>query len=170
VGFIWLDGLLRVPDFRAGERVFQLLWAAAEAIGASGRLIAQTLHPDHYTVAAVRGKHREDFYRQELEFRSELGYPPFRRLCQISARGKTGAGARSLLDEASEALRGIPGLTVYPPMALGAAGAATAARMRFVVKGPDDLPRRIGPALRPFLERGRRSHGMVEIEMDPVHI
>jgi primosomal protein N' (replication factor Y) len=170
VGFIWLDGLLRVPDFRAGERVFQLLWAAAEAIGAGGRLIAQTLHPDHYAVAAVRGKHREGFYRQELEFRSELGYPPFRRLCQISARGKTGAGARSLLDEASEALHAIPGLTVYPPLALGEAGAATAARMRFVVKGPDDLPRRIGPALRPFLERGRRSHGMVEIEMDPVHI
>jgi hypothetical protein len=38
------------------------------------------------------------------------------------------------------------------------------------VKGPADLPRRIGPALRPFLERGRRSHGVVEIEMDPVSI
>ena len=170
VGFVWLDGLLRVPDFRAGERVFQLLWAAAEATGAGGRLIAQTLHPDHYAVAAVRGRDREAFYRQELEFRSELGYPPFRRLCQISARGKTGAGARALLDEASAALRGIEGLTVYPAMALGAAAAATAARMRFVIKGPDDLPRRIGPALRPFLERGRRSRGMVEIEMDPVHI
>jgi len=42
--------------------------------------------------------------------------------------------------------------------------------MRFLVKGPADLPSRIGSALRPFLERGRRSHGMVEIEVDPVHI
>lgn len=170
VGFIWLDGLLRVPDFRAGERVFQLLWAAAEVTGAGGRLIAQTLHPDHYAVAAARDRRREDFYRQELEFRAELGYPPFRRLCQISARGKAGAGVRALLDEVSETLRGIAGLTVYPTMALGAAGAATAARMRFVVKGPDDLPRLIGPVLRPFLERGRRSRGVVEIEMDPIHI
>jgi primosomal protein N' len=170
VGFIWLDGLLRVPDFRAGERVFQLLWAAAEAAGTGGRLIVQTLHPDHYALAAVRDGNRETFYGAELEFRSELGYPPFRRLCQISARGKAAASTRALLDEASAALRGIPGLTVYPALALGNAEAATASRMRFVVKGPDDLPRRIGPALRPFLERGRRSHGVVEIEMDPVSI
>jgi primosomal protein N' len=170
VGFIWLDGLLRVPDFRAGERVFQFLWAAAEATGTGGRLIVQTLHPDHYALAAVRARNRETFYGAELEFRSELGYPPFRRLCQISARGKAAAGTRALLDEASAALRGIPGLTVYPALALGHAEATTASRMRFVVKGPDDLPRRIGPALRPFLERGRRSHGVVEIEMDPVSI
>ena len=170
VGFVWLDGLLRVPDFRAGERVFQVLWAAAEAAGPGGRVIVQTLHPDHYALAAAREGSREAFYGQELEFRAELGYPPFRRLCQISALGKASAGTRALLDEVSGALRGIPELTIYPAMALGRAGAATAARMRFVVKGPADLPRRIGPALRPFLERGRRSHGVVEIEMDPVSI
>jgi primosomal protein N' (replication factor Y) (superfamily II helicase) len=170
VGFVWLDGLLRVPDFRAGERAFQVLWAAAEATGAGGRLIVQTLHPDHYALAAVRDGSREAFYGQELEFRAELGYPPFRRLCQISALGKAAAGARALLDEVSDTLRGIPELTIYPAMALGRAGAASAARLRFVVKGPADLPGRIGPALRPFLERGRRSHGVVEIEMDPLSI
>jgi primosomal protein N' (replication factor Y) len=168
VGFVWFDGFLRVPDFRAGERAFQLLWAAAEAVGAGGRLIVQTLHPDHYAVAAVRDQDREAFYRHELPFRSELGYPPFRRLCHLSARGKTAAGAKTLVEEAAGALAGIEGLTVYPAMALGAPGAATAARMRCVVKGPEDLPRLIGPALRPFLERGRRSHGVVEIEMDPL--
>jgi len=170
VGFVWLDGLLRVPDFRAGERAFQVLWAAAEATGAGGRLIVQTLHPDHYALAAVRDGSREAFYGQELEFRAELGYPPFRRLCQISALGKAAAGGRALLDEVSDTLRGIPELTIYPAMALGRAGAASAARLRFVVKGPADLPGRIGPALRPFLERGRRSHGVVEIEMDPLSI
>jgi primosomal protein N' (replication factor Y) len=168
VGFVWFDGFLRVPDFRAGERAFQLLWAAAEAVGAGGRLIVQTLHPDHYAVAAVRGQDREVFYRQELEFRSELGYPPFRRLCHLSVRGKSAAGATALVEEAAGALAGIEGLTVYPAMALGAPGAATAARMRCVVKGPEDMPRLIGPVLRPFLERRRRSHGVVEIEMDPI--
>ena len=168
VGFVWFDGFLRVPDFRAGERAFQLLWAAAEAVGAGGRLIVQTLHPDHYAVAAVRGQAREVFYRQELEFRSELGYPPFRRLCHLSVRGKSAAGATALVEEVAGALAGIEGLTVYPAMALGAPGAATAARMRCVVKGPEDMPRLIGPVLRPFLEHRRRSHGVVEIEMDPI--
>ena len=169
VGFVWFDGFLRVPDFRAGERTFQMLWAAAEAVGAGGRLIVQTLHPDHYAVTAVRGQDRDAFYRQDLEFRSELGYPPFRRLCHVSARSKTTAGARALIEEAAGALAGIQGLTVYPAMALGAPGAAAAARMRSVVKGPDDLPWLVSRALRPFLERGRRSHGVIEIEMDPVN-
>src|SRR5262245_2955212 len=161
IGFVWLDGLLRVPDFRAGERVFQILWTAAETIHPDGRLIVQTLHPDHYAVAAVRTRSREAFYRLELELRGELGYPPFRRLCQVAARGKTPAAARALIEEAAEALRALPGLTVYPPLALGAAGAAVATRMRFLIKGPADLPGRIAPALRPFLERGRRAHGTV---------
>ncbi len=168
VGFVWLDGFLRVPDFRASEGVFQLLWAAAEAVGGSGRVIAQTLHPDHYALAAVRDRAREAFYGQELGFRAELGYPPYKRLCHVSARGKTAATARALLDEAAVALAGITGLVIYPPAALGAPGAATAARWRFVIKGPAELPRLVGPALRPFLERGRRSGGVVEIEMDPV--
>ena len=168
VGFVWLDGFLRVPDFRASEGVFQLLWAAAEAVGGSGRVIAQTLHPDHYALAAVRDRAREAFYGQELGFRAELGYPPYKRLCHVSARGKTAVTARALLDEAAVALAGIAGLIIYPPAALGAPGAATAARWRFVIKGPAELPRLVGPALRPFLERGRRSGGVVEIEMDPV--
>ena len=168
VGFVWFDGFLRVPDFRAGERAFQLLWSAAEAAGAGGKVIVQTLHPDHYAVTAVRGQDREAFYGQELRFRSELGYPPFRRLCHLSARGKTAAGAKALIEEAAGALAGIEGLTVYPAMALGAPGAIAATRMRCVIKGPEDLPRLIDPALRPYLERGRRSLGMVEIEMDPI--
>jgi primosomal protein N' (replication factor Y) len=168
VGFVWFDGFLRVPDFRAGERAFQLLWAAAESVGAGGKLIVQTLHPDHYAVAAVRGQDRDAFYRDELPFRSELGYPPYRRLCHLSARGKTAAGVKALIEEAASALAGIEGLTIYPAMALGAPGAVAATRMRCVIKGPHDLPRLIGPPLRPFLERGRRSHGVVEIEMDPI--
>ena len=170
VGFVWLDGLLRVPDFRAGERAFQVLWAAAEATGAGGRLIVQTLHPDHYALAAVRDGSREAFYGQELEFRAELGYPPFRRLCQISALGKPRRARARSSTRCRTRSAASPELTIYPAMALGRAGAASAARLRFVVKGPADLPRRIGPALRPFLERGRRSHGVVEIEMDPLSI
>ncbi len=168
VGFVWFDGFLRVPDFRAGERAFQLLWSAAEAAGAGGKVIVQTLHPDHYAVTAVRGQDREAFYGQELRFRSELGYPPFQRLCHLSARGRTAAGAKALIEEAAGALAGIEGLTVYPAMALGAPGAIAATRMRCVIKGPEDLPGLIGQALRPYLERGRRSLGMVEIEMDPI--
>jgi primosomal protein N' (replication factor Y) len=169
VGFVALDGLLHVPDFRAGERAFQALWAAAEAVGPTGRVIVQTLHPQHYAIEAARTRRRAAFYEPELRFRAELGYPPFRRLCLIDVRGRSAEDARVLLDECAAALRGIRGLTVY---AAAPRGVALGRRpwWRMLVKGPDHLPQLLDEPLRPLLERRRRSAGMVEIEMDPVSL
>ncbi len=167
VGLVALDGLLSVPDFRGGERAFALAWSAAEAVGPNGRLIIQTLHPEHYAVRAVKEQDRRSFYKQEILLRTELGYPPFRRLCAVSVRGLRPGEGRARIDECAQALRGIAGLTIYPPAPLGASGARSG-RWQFVIKGPVELPRLIGPALAPFLTVRRRSGAVVEVEMDPV--
>jgi primosomal protein N' (replication factor Y) len=169
VGFVALDGLLRVPDFRAGERAFQALWAAADAVGPRGRVIVQTLHPKYYAIEAARTRRRAAFYEPELRFRAELGYPPFRRLCLIDVRGRSLADARALLDECAATLRGIAGLTVYTPTPRGA-GLGRRPWWRLLVKGPNTLPGLLDEPLRPLLERRRRSAGMIEIEMDPVSL
>jgi primosomal protein N' (replication factor Y) len=166
VGFVALDGLLRVPDFRAGERTWQLLWAAAESLVSGGRLVIQTQHPEHYAIRAVQAQDRAIFYEDELRFRAELGYPPFRRLARVSARAREDGVARALATECAAALRGVAGLTVYPPAAMTPSGARMR-RWRFVIKGPAELPRLLAPALAPFLGRRRGSTGMVEVEMDP---
>ncbi|HEY7435860.1 MAG TPA: hypothetical protein VIE41_12025 [Methylomirabilota bacterium] len=166
VGFVALDGLLRVPDFRAGERTWQVLWAAAESVAPDGRLVIQTQHPEHYAVRAVQAQDRSGFYEEELRFRAELGYPPYRRLALVSARSPEDGRAQALAAECAAALRGIAGLTVYPPAAASPPRGRNR-RWRFVIKGPAELPRLLAPALQPFLGRGRRSSGMVEIEMDP---
>jgi primosomal protein N' (replication factor Y) len=167
VGIVSLDTLLSLPDFRGGERVFALVWTAAEAVGPKGRVIIQTLHPEHYAVQAVKDQDRRGFYEHELALRGELGYPPYRRLCVITGRARGAGGARDRLEECGAALRDIPGLTVYPPAPAGVAG-SSGGRWQFTVKGPDDLPRLIGPALTPFLEQRRRGGAVVEVEMDPV--
>jgi primosomal protein N' (replication factor Y) len=167
VGLVALDGLLGAPDFRGGERAFALLWAAAEATGAKGRVIAQTLHPEHYAIEAARAQALGRFYEREIKFRAELGYPPFRRLCVVAVRGKSEAEARALIGECAAALAGVAGLTVYPPAPRSPAP-AKATRWQFVIKGPADLPRLLAGPLRPFLERRRRGGGVVEVEMDPV--
>jgi len=167
VGLVSLDGLLGAPDFRGGERAFALLWAAAEAAGAGGRVIAQTLHPEHYAIEAARAQTLGRFYKQEIKFRAELGYPPFRRLCVVSVRGKSEAEARALIGECAGALAGVAGLTVYPPAPRTPAPTKTT-RWQFVIKGPAALPRLLAGPLGPFLERRRRSGGVVEVEMDPV--
>jgi len=169
VGFVALDGLLRIPDFRAGERAFQSLWAAAEAVGGGGRVIVQTLHPEHYAIQAVRQLERRLFYEPELQFRAELGYPPYRRLCLLDVRGKTEEGARALIAECTAALRGIPGIRVYAPTPRGTP-AARRPWWRILVKGPADLPRLLEGPLRSLLERRRRSPGVVNIEIDPISL
>jgi primosomal protein N' (replication factor Y) len=167
VGIVALDSLLGMPDFRGGERGFDLLWAAMEAVRAGGRVVVQTLHPDHYVVQAARTRDLASFYEHEIKLRSELGYPPFRRLAVLSVRSRTEGEAEGLIADCARALDGIPGLTVYPAAPRDAAS-TTRLRWRLVIKGPAELPRLLAPAISPLLERGRRAGNVVEIEMDPV--
>ncbi|MGC8779627.1 MAG: replication restart helicase PriA [Anaerolineae bacterium] len=86
VGVIAADVGLFLPDFRAGERTFQLLTQVAGRAGRSalgGEVIVQTYHPDHYAVVAASRHDYEGFYRQEMNFRREHGYPPVRRLARL---------------------------------------------------------------------------------------
>lgn len=167
VGFVALDGMLRIPDFRAGERVFQALWAAGEAVAPDGRVIVQTLHPEHYAIQAARAQARGAFYAEELRFREELGYPPYRRLCVISTTAPEDGAAQKLIEECRASLRGLRDVTVYPA-ARRSPPASRRARWTALAKGPAELPALIAEPLRPLRERRRRSAGVVEVEMDPV--
>jgi primosomal protein N' (replication factor Y) (superfamily II helicase) len=160
-GFVSPDQLLRLPDFRAGERMFGLLWAAAERVGGDGGLVIQSLNPTHYALEAVARQDLAAFYRAEVKFRAELGYPPFRRLALVTVRG--GADLRRLADEVAAALRASSRLTVYPPVAERRERAR-----RIVVKGHADLPAALAAALEDFRAPRPRSRGIMDVEVDPV--
>jgi primosomal protein N' (replication factor Y) len=160
--FVSPDQLLRLPDFRAGEHAFALMWAAAERVHPEGRVVIQSQNPSHYVYDAVSRQDLASFYRHELEFRRELGYPPFRRLAVVTARGASRDASDLLAGEVVAALRGDPTLTVYPPPP-----AEMKKRARHVVvKGAGDLPGRLRTALREFRPPARR--GIMEVEVDPV--
>jgi len=154
------DQLLRLPDFRAGERMFELLWAAAERVGGQGALVIQSQNPSHYALEAVVRQDLAAFYRPELKFRAELGYPPFRRLAVVTV---TGGDNRRLADEVAAALCASPRLTVYPPV--------TERRergRRIVVKGDAELASVLAVALEDFRGPRPRSRGIIDVEVDPV--
>jgi primosomal protein N' (replication factor Y) len=86
VGVISADVGLYLPDFRSGERTFQLLTQVAGRAGRSrrgGRVVIQTYTPDHYVVQAAARHDYGAFYRRELAYRRELGYPPLRRMARL---------------------------------------------------------------------------------------
>ncbi len=86
VGVISADTALNLPDFRAGERTFQLLTQVAGRSGRgekAGEVVVQTYRPDHYAILAAAEQNYEAFYRQEIVMREELNYPPFSQLANL---------------------------------------------------------------------------------------
>jgi primosomal protein N' (replication factor Y) len=91
VGVVYADLSLHVPDFRAGERTFQLLAQVAGRAGrgdVAGEVLVQTYTPHHVAVQAARHLDYEGLCAEELEFRSELHYPPAAHLVCITLKGK----------------------------------------------------------------------------------
>jgi primosomal protein N' (replication factor Y) len=89
IGVINADTMLNLPDFRAGERTFQLLTQVAGRAGRrgpGGRVILQSYTPEHYAISAALGHDYADFYREELDFRRTHRYPPFSRLARFVYR------------------------------------------------------------------------------------
>jgi primosomal protein N' (replication factor Y) (superfamily II helicase) len=86
VGVVSADVSLNLPDFRAGERTFQLLCQVAGRAGrgtAAGQVIIQTYVPEHYAIQAAAGHDYAAFFTRELEYRRRLRYPPFIRLARL---------------------------------------------------------------------------------------
>jgi primosomal protein N' (replication factor Y) len=86
VGIISADIGLNLPDYRASERTFQILTQVAGRAGRGllgGHVILQTYQPDHYAIQAASQHDYPTFYHQELQYRLQLGYPPFRRLARL---------------------------------------------------------------------------------------
>ncbi len=83
VGVISADTGLNLPDFRAGERTFQLLSQVAGRAGRGplwGQAIFQTYSPEHYAIQAAAKHDYALFYDKEITYRRQLHNPPFTRL------------------------------------------------------------------------------------------
>jgi primosomal protein N' (replication factor Y) len=91
VGIIYADLTLHMPDFRAGERTFQLLTQVAGRAGRGdieGEVVVQAFTPFHPAIQYARRHDFLGFFEQEVEFRQQLNYPPFARIAMLTLRGR----------------------------------------------------------------------------------
>lgn len=108
VGVLIADTALKLPDFRASERTYQLLEQVAGRAGRAakdGRVIVQTYWPEHVAIRAAAAHDRSLLLDQERALRSELGYPPYSRLANILIWGPSLGAVREHSEAWSEALR-----------------------------------------------------------------
>ncbi len=168
VGVVSADTALYLPDFRAGERTFQLLTQVAGRAGRGilgGRVIVQTYTPEHYAIRAAAGHDYAVFYEQEMAYRRQLGYPPTARLAKVVAvdenprRCREAAEAVAALLEERIAESGGEARLIGPvPCFFALYRGCT--RWQVVVRAPDPTP----------LLRGRPFPPNCWVDVDPVSL
>ena len=109
------DSALNMPDFRAGERTFQLISQVAGRAGRAelpGEVVVQTYNPDAQTIRFAASGDFDAFARAEMEVRRILDLPPFCHLCIVSLKGKKPAETEKWASHYAEVLKKIPDLSV----------------------------------------------------------
>ena len=108
VGVICADLSLSLPDFRAGERTFQLLAQVAGRAGRGktpGKVIMQTYNPEHFIITAAKKQDFLEFFQNEVPYRKALMYPPFSRIIQLKISGSILAKVKAYANNVADVLK-----------------------------------------------------------------
>jgi primosomal protein N' (replication factor Y) len=174
IGVVNADTGLHAPDFRAGERTFQLLTQVAGRAGRGdlvGDVVIQTYTPFHPTIQAVRRLDYGTFYDQQVEERRELGYPPFGRMVCVTFRGASDERTAFSADLLATTMRGaLPEtVTVSGPSPAPLARAKGLFRHQVLFRGPSS--KAITKPLRRILAETKWPPGIVPVmDVDPVSL
>jgi primosomal protein N' (replication factor Y) len=141
VGIIYADLGLHVPDFRAGERTFQLLTQVAGRAGrgdVEGEVFVQAFTPFHPAIQYARRHDFNGFYEQEIEFRQQLKYPPVSRIALLLLKGrneeKVKLSAAHVRQEIEKRASGVEDLIISGPAPAPLARAETKYRYQILLR------------------------------------
>jgi primosomal protein N' (replication factor Y) len=174
VGVINADLALLIPDFRASERVFQLLMQVSGRSGRGrlpGEVFVQTRVPFHPAIQFARHHDYAGFAEQELEFRRALHYPPYERFILITARGRNEDKTRFVVEQLAKEIErlDLPGAEITGPAP--APIARVEGRYRFQIFLRVKKITAVTARLRPlFLDRAWPDDIRVSLDVDPVDL
>jgi primosomal protein N' (replication factor Y) (superfamily II helicase) len=172
VGVISADTALNLPDFRAAEYTFQLLTQVAGRAGRGevhGEVIVQTYAPNHPAIMAARSQDYESFYRQEIPFREELGYPPFTRFIIVTVRGRSEGAVKWISNYCARTVRELhpPEMEVRGPAPSPIARAKGYYRWQIIFKGESVI--RMNGVLKEALGKVKPGKGVqIVVDADPI--
>lgn len=175
VGVLLADQSLAFPDFRAGERTFQLLAQVAGRAGRGerpGRVLFQTFQPEHPAIGAAAAHDYERFYGAERDERRELCYPPFAYMVAVRIDAGDEARARQVAEELASLAKAHPAVREGVLLVQGPAPAPLARlrgryRFRFLVRGPRPLVRQVARRIIARIDEGVQPV-RATVDIDPV--
>jgi len=181
VGVISADTSLHFPDFRSSERTFQLLTQVAGRAGrgeSTGQVIIQTVNPDHYSILRAKEHDFLGFYREEIQFRKALDYPPFSRLMNFRLSGNSEKRTKKAAEEMGKIGQALlkknygKGVEILGPSTAPFSKVRGKFRWQMLVKGKNSrLLHHFGRELAARLEEQTKGKGVsLDIDVDPVFI
>ncbi len=141
VGVLLADRSLNMPNYRAAEKTFQLLTQAAGRAGRgqkAGDVVIQTYRPEHFAIRAAAKQDYDSFYRQELQYRQMLQYPPTISVMMLQVQGSDLQQVEQVASELATLCtqRGqTEGFTVYGPQEDSIPKINMVYRMNVIIKG-----------------------------------
>ncbi|AZR72967.1 primosomal protein N' [Anoxybacter fermentans] len=178
VGVVIADTALYFPDFRSGERTFQLLTQVAGRTGRGeeqGEVIIQTYSPEHYSIKAAKNHDYDLFFHEEIGFRKEILHPPFSQLINIIIQDEV----EKLVIEEAHRLANLFTKRIGPDVPIEVSGPAPAplARVRgkyrwqIILRSREgELLRRICQEVMKIYYNEQKSSVVVSVDVDPIGI
>jgi primosomal protein N' (replication factor Y) len=176
VGVVGADSALGLPDFRAAERVFQLLTQVSGRAGRGdlpGRVLVQTYHPEHYAIQFAATHDYPGFVAKELQYRQWMHYPPSAVLANVIVQGQSLGEASAWANTlgrwfASERLDNV---RVLGPAAAPIARLKRIYRFHFILKAERrDVLSRTLRGLLAFAESHAIPRRNLLVDVDAVHL
>ena len=176
VGVVGADFALGLPDFRAAERVFQLLTQVSGRAGRGdlpGKVLVQTYHPDHYAIQFAAQHDYPGFVAKEMQYRRWMHYPPYAVLANVviqSERLEEATGWSAAMGRWFQQAR-LDKVRVLGPAAAPIVRLKRIYRYHFVLKA--ERRQTLGEALRAmlrFAEAQNIPRRNLVIDVDAVHL
>lgn len=174
VGVVAADIGLNLPDFRAAEHTFQLITQVAGRTGRHelpGKVIVQTYNPDHYAIKYSSNHDYLGFYKEEIQSRQQLEYPPFSNLINMVIYGENEKNVEQVSKELVKLIkkRLHQGEEAFGPSKAPVNKLKGNFRYQIIVKGhnPENIRKAVVSGLEPIVKLGRVR---ISVDIDPYNM
>ena len=172
VGVINADTILNFPDFRAGEKTFQLGTQVAGRAGRGdkrGKVIVQTYQPDNYAIQKIAEGDYDGFYEQEIGIRETLEYAPFSKIINIGITGTDEEELEKVAQQIGEQLNN-PEVEIYGPMKNMVYKVKDRFRQHIFIKGNREQINSYKKELKKIVDEAEVGNCRVTIDVDPINL
>ncbi len=174
VGVISADTILNFPDFRSGEKTYQLVSQVAGRAGRGekeGEVLIQTYQPESYVIRRIMEGNYEGLYSDEIENRRLMNYPPFSRIINIIISSQTEDGLEAYATEFFKRIGGsAQGVEIYGPMQAPIYRIKGRYRYQLFIKGSRKAVGTIKPVLRDTAQEMKENKFRITIDVDPINL